>query len=228
MALSQLLNAAGLFPCPLCRTGESAGINRFCLDCLAKIRRYSRTRCPGCGAELSGVLASCEKCLKEKPRAYLDTAAVMDYAGIGRDLVLALKNGHVEYARPLAALLAEQIEHGNWSLDCITAVPLHWSRALCRSYNQSELLARCVGEILHLPFFSMRRIRRTQDQKRLSSEARHKNMADAFFANPRFFQGKKVLLIDDVLTTGATLHAAALALKKAGAKAVFCGVIARA
>jgi ComF family protein len=112
----------------------------------------------------------------------------------------------------------------------VIPVPLHPKRLRQRSFNQSLLLARPVAAGLNvdLDYLSLRRIRFTQPQANLTSDERKKNVRRAFgVMEPNGLEGRKVLLVDDVATTGSTLNECARVLKKAGVKEVFCLTIAR-
>src|SRR5262249_59876855 len=116
-------------------------------------------------------------------------------------------------------------------LDVVVPVPLHWTRYWWRGYNQCAAVARGVARKVGLPLQTrwLSRPRYTQSQTSLSGSARRNNLKDAFRVRRDVaLAGRRVLLIDDVLTTGATAHEAARALKSAGAAQVVVGVLARA
>jgi ComF family protein len=115
------------------------------------------------------------------------------------------------------------------SMDLIVPVPLHRSRERERGYNQSALVARGLGQILGVPVSprALRRNRGTRTQTELSAEERARNVEGAFeVRDPGKVAGLRVLLVDDVLTTGATLDAGAAALRKAGARQVYAAAVA--
>ena len=127
-------------------------------------------------------------------------------------------------ARAGAELLAEA--------DLIAPVPLHWLRLFSRRYNQAALLAQALGRRTEIPVVQdlLQRRRHTPPQGRLSAPARRRNVAGAFAVKPAHkdrLQDRRVLLIDDVLTTGATAAACARVLRRGGAKAVDVLVLAR-
>ena len=110
----------------------------------------------------------------------------------------------------------------------VAAVPLHPDRQRTRGYNQAELLARELAAQLALPYIGgLRRIRATADQIGLDAAARHENMREAFVADANAFRAQRVLLIDDVCTTGATLDACAVALRAQGARGIYGLTVAR-
>lgn len=154
------------------------------------------------------------------------------YDGPLRDALLRFKYGAREaLGRPLGQWLAlrwrERPELGK--VDAVTAVPLHFLRRHARGYNQSELLALSFCAAAGLPYLEvLRRARWTKPQTRLGRDARRENVAQAFrVVLPESVAGKKILLIDDVCTTGATLDAAAAALRRAGARWVAALTAAR-
>jgi competence protein ComFC len=130
-------------------------------------------------------------------------------------------------AKPLVGLLAEALPRHE-QFDSIVPVPLHWRKRWQRGFNQSELLARGVGRKWGLPVVrALRRLRYTVTQTGLSHSARRKNVA-AVFVPRRKVEGQRILLIDDVLTTGSTASACAAALHRAGAVRVVLLTVARA
>jgi len=131
-------------------------------------------------------------------------------------------------ARTLAANLALALPLDQ-KFDVVVPMPLHWRRKWQRGFNQAELLARRTARRCGIPMSnSVRRIRSTAAQAGLSNAMRRENVAGAFrLKNRRAIQGRRVLLIDDVMTTGATASACALALKRGGAASVTLLALAR-
>jgi ComF family protein len=149
------------------------------------------------------------------------------YDGVTRKLIHLYKYARIRtLARPLADLLRRGLpldEH----FDTIVPVPLHWLRQWKRGFNQSELLARALSRRSGIPVLNaLKRSRSTKAQAGLSNHARRQNVAKAFRARP--VEGRRILLIDDVMTTGATATACAQALKRAGAARVAVLTVARA
>src|SRR5262249_42079662 len=149
--------------------------------------------------------------------------------GVLRELIHIYKYGRVEtLARPLADFLRAALPSDEqW--DVVAAVPLHWRRKWQRGFNQSELLARDLARSSGATFVrALRRVKATPAQAGLSRTARRRNMAAAFqVRRPASIDGRRVLLIDDVLTTGSTAAACARALKRAGATRVVVLTAAR-
>ncbi|HWB98813.1 MAG TPA: ComF family protein [Bryobacteraceae bacterium] len=131
-------------------------------------------------------------------------------------------------ARPLGKLLAMALPRER-TFDVVAPVPLHWRRRWRRGFNQSELLAREIARRWSVPVENLaRRSRATLTQAGLSNAARRENVSRAFAVpRPRGVEGRRILLVDDVMTTGATASACALALKRAGARSVNLLTLAR-
>jgi ComF family protein len=151
------------------------------------------------------------------------------YENTLRKLIHLFKYGRI---RPLAARLGEWMASAiprDQSFDLIVPVPLHWRRRLGRGFNQSELLARAAARRYGLrPVNALRRKRSTAVQAGLSHAGRRRNVAGAFIARRTAdLEGRRVLLVDDVMTTGATLGSCAAALKRAGARYVAVLTLAR-
>jgi ComF family protein len=154
------------------------------------------------------------------------------YGGALAQALQRLKyRGRPDLAHPLGGLLRRSSVIGKLTVDLIVPVPLHPRRLARRGFNQAALLARPVAERLTIPIdpWSLERIVDTAPQAELDGESRRRNVRDAFeVRRPRRVVGKRVLLIDDVATTGATLSACAAALRRAGAVDVQALVVARA
>ena len=151
------------------------------------------------------------------------------YEGPLRDLIHLFKYAKVEtLAKPLARLLVQALPLDE-RFDCIIAMPMHWRKRWQRGFNQAELLARPVARRYGLRLSSnLKRRRYTKPQAGLSEAARRENLKGSFETRrPEQLAGKRVLLVDDVFTTGATLRAAAAALKSAGAAHVSALTLAR-
>ncbi|HLY16718.1 MAG TPA: ComF family protein [Bryobacteraceae bacterium] len=149
------------------------------------------------------------------------------YEGTLRKLIHLFKYaGMRRLARPLGALAAAALPRDR-QFDAVAAVPLHWRRRWQRGFNQSELLARAIARRRGIPVIpALRRASSTRAQAGLSNAQRRENVTGAFRARRRL-AGLRILLVDDVMTTGATAGACARALKKAGARSVSLLALAR-
>jgi ComF family protein len=146
-----------------------------------------------------------------------------------REWIHLYKYGRIKtLSRPLGDLLARAVPRDE-PFDAIVPVPLHWRRRWQRGFNQSDLLARGLSRRLGVPLIqALRRTRATGVQAGLSNTGRRRNVAAAFrCTHPRRVNGRRILLIDDVMTTGSTAAACALALKRAGAGRVTLLTVAR-
>ena len=172
--------------------------------------------------DASGRCALCRSGLRGFDAAYSFGA----YEGVLRELIHLYKYGRVKtLARPLSGLLAQALPRDE-AFDAVVPVPLYWRRRLQRGFNQSELLARSLSRRTGIPVVkALGRVRPTPAQAGLSNSARRQNVSQAFRA--RSVQGKRILLIDDVMTTGATASSCAAALKHAGARRVALLTVAR-
>lgn len=188
--------------------------------------------CPGCDEPLGpGVFGFCDACeplLDPGERVGRSMAAYM-FGGPMADAVRALKyGGRTEHAPVLGGLLAERAIELAGEVDAVVPVPLHPARLRKRGFNQSALLARPVARALAVPLVTseLRRVRDTPPQASLAAPARATNVRGAFVALRA--PASRVLLVDDVRTTGATLAECADALVTAGVDEVITLVLARA
>ena len=194
--------------------------------------------CDMCGAPLLGddadiTEAACDECAKV-PRPWAAGRAAIRYADKGRQLVMALKHGD----RPdLAKTLATWMHRAGRDIltpeTVLVPVPIHWTRLVTRQYNQSAELAVALSRQAgcRVTVDALQRVRRTPVQGTLAPAARFENVRHAVRANARradIFQNGDVCLIDDVMTSGATLGICAHACAAAGARRITVLVLARA
>lgn len=220
-----------LFPCPLCGHGAGDGINRFCDACAAKMIPVKEPACPACGGFLDTIFGRCSHCQWEQPRPWLRAVALYEYRGAVRDAVTRLKFHHAPHLiRGLAEPAADAVRRTGEPVDLLVPVPLHWGRFWQRGYNQSEIFARYCAARLGVPCCrALKRTRPTPHQLSLSRRERLANLKGAFaVVDPEKIKGRNVWIVDDVLTTGATLSECSRTLLQAGAKTTRVLVIARA
>lgn len=222
-----LLDAAlGAILPPACVSCRKAG-TLFCDRCRADLQWVQPPVCERCGRPLPK--GKCRACRQLLPG--LQIRAAVWFAGPIMPAIHQLKyNGISAAARPLTGLMVEGWRQWAAPVDVVLPVALHPARVHERGYNQATLLARHLSRELSLPMQEdgLARIRHTRPQVGLSGEERRSNVRGAFQAEPAVVAGKRVMLIDDVCTTGATLGAAAEALFSAGARGVYAYCLARA
>lgn len=209
----------------------------LCGPCWRETWFISGLVCDLCGAPLPGEEAEgavhCDDCL-QNPRPWARGRAALVYRDNARRLTLKLKHGdRTELARPAAGWMLRAARPILAPDLLVAPMPLHRWRLLKRRYNQAALLARGVARGAGLEDCPdlLIRPRATPPQEGMSAEARFANMAGRITAHPRRaarIRGRRVLLVDDVMTSGASLAAAAEACHAAGAKEVFTLALARA
>ncbi|GAB6066739.1 ComF family protein [Methylothermus subterraneus] len=195
--------------------------------CEAELPWLNRA-CRQCALPLSGPDLVCGACLA-KPPAFDRAQALWRYQPPVIGAIYALKfHKRLELARALGEILARRLRLDS-PIDCLVPIPLHPARYRARGFNQALEIARPLSKRFKLPLRPQlcRRLRDTPPQRTLSAEARRQNLQGAFEATADL-SGRRIALIDDVLTTGATAHAVAYALKQAGAVWVEVWVLARA
>ena len=208
----------------------------LCEECHEELVGHGLLRCGRCGQFVGPEILVGGGCWECRDRQFAFAAAVgaVPYGGVARGLVHRFKfNGHGYLAALMAELMGEVARQERLEALCevVVAVPLHWRRRLGRGYDQSAVLAEEVGRRLALPVGrrAVARRRATAPQSGLSRSERMRNVAGSFtVTRPRAVAERTVLLVDDVLTTGATTDACAQALEEAGATRVFVLTFARA
>ena len=210
--------------CALC--AARSGDKQLCAEC-ARFLPATREACPVCALPSPGALV-CGACLK-RPPPYASTIAAWVYAYPVDRLIQALKyGGRLSLADPFAEALANAVRDRADSLpDAIVALPLAVSRQRERGFNQAQEVARRISHFTAIPLASgLARVVDGPPQATLAWNARARNVRHAFVAGVRL-KGKSIAIVDDVMTTGATLAAATRAALRAGAKRVDAWVVAR-
>jgi len=219
------------FPCPGCGEQDvDAQPNRLCDSCREQLKLIQPPICAGCGGGIDGVLELCVKCMREELRPWSKALSLFELSGYGQELVQGFKyNNRPELARALGGMISElfdaELDRAGW----LVPVPLHWSRYCSRGYNQSRLICRIIAEQTGITMKDLLvRRRRTKQQAKLSREQRKLNLTNAFLVKRGVnCKNRTILLFDDVITTGATLTAAANVLLDAGASNVYIITIGR-
>ena len=207
----------------------------LCSSCWPSYSFIAPPHCARCGvpfAEDLGDAVECADCLAHAPRFHRARAALA-YDDKSRRLILPFKHGdRTDLARACGAWMARAGAELLAEADLVAPVPLHWRRLFTRRYNQAQLLAARVAEhagVRHVPDL-LRRRRWTGSQAGLKAKERRRNVRLAFDVHPRWMgklDGSRVLLVDDVLTTGATVDACVRVLERAGARHVDVLTLAR-
>lgn len=217
-----------LFPrrCPLC--GKIS--NGFCADCAKKIRYVRQPFCFRCGRPLADEEDEfCASCAA-RPAAYTKGRALYLYAEPVRGALYQVKSKNKrEYLEYFADDLAKRLggEIRRWKVQAVIPIPMHRQAQRRRGYNQAELLASLLGKRLELPVCrALKKVRQTAEQKELDHRARSANLKGAFAPDPKYLKEgrlpwKRVLLADDIYTTGSTVNEAAKVLKRMGVEQVY-------
>jgi len=221
--------------CIGCDGSAGTGADVWCARCRDQLRPIGTARCPKCGFPFGPHVqgrAACPSCRRGAP--FKQAVAVYRYEGPLREAIHRWKyGGDLRAGRALreamvAALANEPMME---DVDVVVPVPLHWLRRIWRRFNQSGDLAEAVGKRFGLSLRAgvLRRVRRTRSQVGLTATQREENVRGAFrVLRPREIRERCVLLVDDVLTTGATCNECARTLRRAGAKRVYVAALARA
>lgn len=205
----------------------------ICLDCLQKIEIHRPPFCITCGRSIDLLeidrCTDCAGCRYYFTRGY----SLSPYDGLLKECLHSFKyNWHTYLGRTLARLMTDfALKYIDLQkIDVITAVPLHWRRQRDRGFNQSVILGRIIADNTGIPFIEdcLIRIRTVQPQVELSRQERIRNVEGVFAVRkPKRFLGKRILLIDDVFTTGATLNECSRVLLKSGAGDVWVFTLSR-
>lgn len=209
----------------------------LCGTCWGQTAFIGGAACDSCSVPLPGIVGGeaihCDACLRA-PQPWAHGRAALIYGGMGRKLVLQLKHGdRQEIARPAAVWMRASVAPLLTEQTLIAPVPLHWLRLAKRRYNQSALIARHLSDLTGCDWCAdlLKRPRRTASLDGKTRQERAEILDGAISVHPRRrhqLVGRPVLLVDDVMTTGATLAACAQACIAAGAGQVCVTVLARA
>lgn len=223
-----------LFPalCPLCGRALTVGKEPFCPACMADIPPLPKAYCPRCALPFINSASTephlCNRCILEPP-SYRATYAVGIYQKQLRRAIQRFKYQQYPHLDTHLARLLNRVIPDEIDSDLLIPVPLHPTRLRQRTYNQSLLLAKAVGKYRKLPVAHnlLIKVRPTQPQQTLSANERRRNLAGAY-ALCQPVTDKKVLLIDDVMTTGVTVELCSRVLLQGGAAEVRIATLGRA
>lgn len=212
--------------CALCGEGFDTPGGALCEACEGKMPRIGGPRCPGCGrgVEEGGYCRMCREFGPASDRGF----APFRYEGIARELLIDFKfEDKTGYCGLFAHYMAEAVKQGGIAgeVGCVVPVPMHWRRKFARGYNQSALLAAQVARALGVPV--VRGVLARPVYAKAAARAgggpkeRMKSALDSFRPGKGSLAGKTVLLVDDILTTGATVRACEAICKRMGATKVY-------
>lgn len=217
-----------LYPrrCPLCGEILSRKEKLVCEACRPLAELIDEPFCLKCGKPLANPRQEyCRDCVKNQ-RHFDQGRAAFPYRGKIKKSILNMKLHNKRrnadfFAAAMTAVLKKELYR--WEIDVIAPIPLHPKKKRYRGFNQAELLAVPLGEALEIPVIPdlLRKTEETSEQKELDRKSRQKNLKKAFKIGPYDVKLSRVLLVDDIFTTGSTVDAAAAVLKEAGAEDVF-------
>lgn len=239
VALAALKSALDLlYPrnCQVCATPQAetdAGV--LCAKCAADVPWITAPCCEQCSLPFAGEVVGTFRCgyCAELDFRFSRAVAACRAKGVARTALIEFKYNRQMYFGPHLAewLLTAARQRLDWAmLDVIVPVPLHPRKKRERQFNQAEYLAAAVGQAFDRPVWprALRRVKDTPTQTRLSAERRRANLRGAFVVRqPDGVAGRRVVLVDDVFTTGTTLDACARVLRVAGAQDVVVLTVAR-
>ena len=221
-----------LFPrrCPVCGEIVMPKGQRICPPCVKQLDFVREPRCMKCGRSIDEEASRyCHSC-ETRERHFERNLALLFYDDKMRRAMAAVKYHHKkEYLAPLGHLLALKFseELCRFGADCLLPVPLHSARRRARGFNQAEELALELAREIELPLYTdvLLREKKTVAQKSLGADARIRNLTAAFRAEAERIRERKirrVILVDDIYTTGSTLEACSRVLRAAGVEKLIC------
>jgi competence protein ComFC len=199
----------------------------ICPDCKLE---FNRSFCQKCGTAMDNMSDYCQDCKEYKPH-YAAARSVLVYEGNAQKLIRDYKYGAIKYlSEPLGQLMSDYFSNLNWKTDLIVPAPMSRERLKERGFNQSLLLAQAVAKNHNIPLKDdiLIKIKNTPYQARLTRKERFEQVKGAFVAQENAdLKNKKILLIDDVMTTGATCDELSRILLKHKAREVYVLVLAQ-
>lgn len=211
--------------CPLCDKVISYG-RSVCRDCEKKVPYIKEPFCKKCGKQLENERQEfCGDCSRKK-HTYVQGKAVFSYE---KEMKLSMYRFKYSNRREYAEFYAKKAKeaYGKWviyrDIEAIVPIPLYAGKQRKRGYNQAEIFAKCLGRQMGIPVEKnlIKRVRNTTPQKELNDRQRKDNLKGAFQVKTNIVKYSKILLVDDIYTTGATADAAAEVLVKAGVAEVY-------
>ncbi len=217
-----------LFPrrCPVCGGIVKPAGKLICPACFRELSFVKSPVCKKCGKEIADeTLEFCEDCMAHR-HTFEYGMALVNYNDVARNSMVKIKyHNKREYLDFYGAALASRYEKTirRMQVDAIVPIPIHPSRRRKRGFNQAEVLAKIVGERLGIPVMPelLVRTKKTLPQKELSATERLKNLSGAFAAGEIPTDIRRVLLVDDIYTTGSTIEACSRVLRSAGVETIY-------
>lgn len=216
--------------CPVCDNilYEKNSIKRpdVCNGCLKDIRIINQPACMKCGKQLEDEIEEfCHDC-KVKSFEYERGVAAFSYSKAMKRSMYAFKyNNRREYAEFYSKVICEKYNKviRSWDVDVLMPVPLHRRRFIKRGYNQAQVVADAISKKLGIAVDAKTLVRskNTKPQKELTDKERNNNIENAFQISPNGIKYNKVILVDDIYTTGTTINECARVLKRNGVKSVY-------
>lgn len=215
-----------LFPrrCPVCDDIVWPSGEKICLECLGRLQLLTPPWCMKCGKKLAEEGEYCADC-RRKEHAFVRGRALYEYGSAAPSIYRFKYGGRQEYADFFGEQAAEYLGNfvRNVGPDALIPIPLHRKRKAVRGYNQAELFARVIGRQLGVPVQTgyLVRVKNTEPLKYENSKERQNNLKKAFNIRKNDVKLEKVIIIDDIYTTGSTMDEAARTLKAAGVREVY-------
>ncbi len=214
--------------CPVCDNAAPYG-TEICLSCMKSLNALKYPWCEKCGKKLNSGTGICNDCRKRE-HSFKRCRSVFEYPCISKAVYRFKYLGRREYASFFAEssvkVLGDYISLAK--PDMIACVPLSEEKMLKRGYNQAGDYARELSKLTDIPFYPgvIKRVKNTAPMKLLSPAERQKNLKNAFKSGQIVVKSKRILLVDDIYTTGATMDECAKVLLEAGAESVYCMTLA--
>jgi len=228
-----LINLVYPLHCASCKKPlDPENNSSICGHCIGLIKPNPAPYCIHCGRSVDTAGCACDDCLKNRP-AFSRALSACLYEGKLKELILQFKyNGKLALSGDLSGLISDFLYNNPDILegvDMITFVPSSADRVIKRGFNQSKVLAKHLSDSYGIPMADyIEKIASTKNQNELARQDRLSNLKNAFRAKGSVnLTGLTILIVDDVMTTGATLNECAIALLKAGAGSVRCLTLAR-
>ena len=225
--LNLLINIIYPPKCIICKS-DCMNANLLCSECFGKISFITRPYCKKCGNSLKKILGKCSElnCIYDK-HTYSQVRSVIEYNDFSKKIITSFKfNDNFRLIKLFKSWFKYTLSTVNYNdIKLIVPVPLHKSKLKMRGFNQSSILAKIISKISGINYKSniLIKIKNTENQSDLSKRLREKNLNGAFSVNARYnklIEGQKVLLIDDIITTGSTVNECSKTLLSNGAKEI--------